>query len=130
MPGRNNQREGRKRGVRTVTRQREAQARRAGDDPYRLLFERNPCPMWICDKKTVRFLDVNEAALQLYGWSDKAFLLMTAKDIRPPEDVAKFLRVVGRQRKLPVTFVGEWRHLKRDSTMFDVEVTISSIPYA
>ncbi len=86
--------------------------------------------MWICDKKTLKFLDVNEAALRLYGWPRKEFLRMTAKDIRPREDVPRFLRVVSGQRESGVVFVGEWRHLKREGTVFDAAVTISSIPYA
>jgi two-component system sensor kinase FixL len=103
---------------------------REEEDRYHLLFELNPCPMWICDEKTLKFLDVNEAALRLYGLSRKQFLRLTAKDIRPAEDVPEFLRVVGGQRKSRVTFVGEWRHVKRDGTVFEVAATISSMPYA
>lgn len=103
---------------------------RTNEEQYRLLFEANPCPMWICDENTFKFLNVNKAALRLYGWTRKDFLAMTAKDIRPPEDVPRFLRVVGRLRRPMATFVGEWRHVKSDGTIFDVAVTMSSIPYA
>ncbi|MCU0784197.1 MAG: PAS domain-containing sensor histidine kinase [Verrucomicrobia bacterium] len=103
---------------------------REQEKQYRLLFQLNPCPMWICDEKTLEFLAVNEAALRLYGCSRKKFMRMTATDIRPPEDVPKFLRAMGGQRRSRATFVGEWRHVKRDGTVFDVAVTISSIPYA
>ena len=42
----------------------------------------------------------------------------------------EFLRQVKQQRGSRAAFVGERRHLKRDGSVFDVAVTISSIPYA
>jgi two-component system CheB/CheR fusion protein len=109
---------------------RGAEVLRQSEANYRSLFELNPAPMWICDESTLEFLDVNEAALKLYGWSHSEFLRMTAKDIRPPEDMPEFVRKVKQQRGSRAAFVGERRHLKRDGSVFDVAVTISSIPYA
>jgi PAS domain S-box-containing protein len=105
-------------------------ALRGREEQYRQLFNLNPCPMWICDENTLAFLDVNEAALRLYGWSRAEFMRMTAKDIRPPKEVPKFLRVINKQRNLRAAVSGEWRHVKRDGTVFEVAVTISSIPVA
>ncbi len=115
---------------------------------YRLLFELNPGPMYIFDEKSLDFLDVNAAALHLYGYSREAFLSMTVKDIRPPDDVPAVLTAIRAQRQLlrdgtasrqrgqhrPGTGVpfsaGEWCHLKRDGSVFDASVTVNSIPYA
>ena len=130
MPKTSNQRKRRKRTTRSVARGRDTNTQKTDIQHYRLLFERNPCPMWICDERTLELLDVNEAALKLYGWSRREFLRRTAKDIRPPEDVPRFLRIVGRLRNSRQRFVGEWRHFKRDGTVLDVAVTISSISYA
>ena len=111
---------------------------------YRLLFEQNPCPMFIMGESSLDILDANAAALRLYGYSREAFLAMTALDIRPPEDVPaalKAIRADQRRRRaaerghhnlnagLPFG-VGEWRHCKRDGTVFDVEITTSAISYA
>ncbi len=113
-----------------VTRLLRAEALRQSEANYRALFELNPAPMWITDENTLEFLDVNEAALKLYGWPREAFLRMTAKDIRPPEDVPQFLRQMTQQGGSRAAFVGEWRHLRRDGSVFDVSITISCIPYA
>ena len=51
------------------------------------LFEKSPNPTWIFDSETLRFLDVNQAAIDLYGWSREEFLKMSILDIRPPEDI-------------------------------------------
>ncbi|HMJ43960.1 MAG TPA: PAS domain S-box protein [Pseudolabrys sp.] len=53
---------------------------------FRLLFESNPIPMWVVDRTTLRFLDVNDAAVSHYGYRRDQFLTMTLLDIRPPED--------------------------------------------
>lgn len=99
------------------------------DSLYRLLFQANPNPMWIYDERTLRFLEVNEAAVKLYGWSREEFLRMTAKDIRPPEEVPKLAKKLAAQRSGRATFVGEWRHWKKDHTPLDVEVTVSRIRF-
>ncbi|MEI6149182.1 MAG: PAS domain-containing protein [bacterium] len=40
---------------------------------YRLLFEANPCPMYIFDESTLNVLDVNAAAQHLYGSRARPF---------------------------------------------------------
>ncbi|MEO7640129.1 MAG: ATP-binding protein, partial [Ramlibacter sp.] len=53
---------------------------------YRELFEANPNVMWIYDTETLRFLAVNGAAVQRYGYTQQEFLAMSIADIRPLED--------------------------------------------
>src|SRR6266487_7016152 len=57
------------------------------EEEYRILFDGNPCPMYVYDEETLRFLAVNDAAITHYGYSRDEFLRMTIKDIRPPEEV-------------------------------------------
>ncbi len=52
---------------------------------YRLLFENNPLPMWIYDPESLRFLAVNRAALEKYGYSLEEFRAMRITEIRPAE---------------------------------------------
>jgi PAS domain S-box-containing protein len=52
---------------------------------YRYLFENHSEPMWIYDLATLRFLEVNDAAIRRYGYSHEEFLRMTLHDIRTPE---------------------------------------------
>lgn len=46
------------------------------------LFNLSPVPQWVYDLDTLRFLDVNEVAINHYGYSREEFLQMTIKDIR------------------------------------------------
>lgn len=92
---------------------------------YRLLFDRAPYPMWVVDLETLAFLDVNETAIRHYGYSRDEFLRMTAKDIRPPEDVPRFLEAVPLAQD-SLRIEGIWRHLKKDGSIIDVEIGLYS----
>lgn len=54
------------------------------------LFRSNPEPMWIVDRETLGFLDVNDAAVALYGYTRDEFLAMTLLDVRPEEHSDEF----------------------------------------
>ncbi len=50
-------------------------------------FRQSPQPMWIYDRETLNFMDVNDAALNTYGYTLEEFLKMSILQIRPPEEV-------------------------------------------
>lgn len=56
------------------------------DASFRLLFDNNPMPMWVFDAETKRFLSVNDAAVQHYGYSRAAFLRMKLHEIWPEDE--------------------------------------------
>jgi len=102
-------------------RKRAEAALRESEKRYRTLFEMNPLPMWVYDLQTLRFTDVNDAAVRHYGYSREEFLKLTLRDIRPPEDVPQMLAALAslEARRAP----HHHRHRKKDGTVFDVEVT-------
>lgn len=94
----------------------------ASEAKFRKLFDLSPQPMWVFDVETLRFLEVNRAAVEHYGYTREEFLARTILDIRPADEEARVRAAVG---KRPEGFdrVGVWRHLKRDGTSIDVEIT-------
>ncbi|MEX2528574.1 MAG: PAS domain S-box protein [Gemmatimonadota bacterium] len=92
------------------------------DNPYRVLFEHHPQPMWVYDLETLRFLAVNDAAIGVYGYSRDEFLALTIKEIRPPEDVPALLENVGRVVS-GRDEAGIWRHRSKDGRIFQVAIT-------
>ncbi len=97
-------------------------------ESYRLLFEKNPLPMWVFDVKTLRFLAVNEAAVNHYGYSRDEFLRLTVRDIRPPEDLPALDRELEHLDSRTES-IGIWRHRKKDGTVIDAEVRSNEIDF-
>jgi diguanylate cyclase (GGDEF)-like protein/PAS domain S-box-containing protein len=94
----------------------------------RYLFENNPHPMWIYDLETLRFLAVNQAAINHYGYSEDEFLSMTLTDIRPPEDIPKLLEAISKI-STGFTVPEVWRHCKKDGTHILVDVSAHTLNY-
>ena len=96
---------------------------------YRFLFEGNPMPMWIISKSTLGVLNVNQAAVEHYGYTLSEFLNLNSKDLRPEEDQDKYLKYVNDEMNLHSNNRGIWRHKKKDGTVIMVDVTADNIIY-
>jgi len=94
---------------------------------FRNLFTSNPEPMLIYDVATLQFIDANDAAIKLYGYTREEFRKIDILAIRPPEDIPRVLKMV----KLPGNRgSGEiWRHIKKDGELMYVTVTSHEIMY-
>ncbi len=88
----------------------------------RFLFDKNPHPMFIYDVTSLRFLDVNETAVQGYGYSREEFMQMTLADIRPPEDIPALMENI-RAVDQGIDQAGIWRHRRKDGSLIYVEIT-------
>ena len=97
-------------------------ALRSAEEQFRLIFRENPFAMWVYDRETLFFLDVNDSAVDRYGWSREEFLRRKITDIRPPEDIPKVLEVV-RTRPDGWFRTRQWRHRLADGTVLPVETT-------
>jgi PAS domain S-box-containing protein len=96
-------------------------ARASGaESRYRAMFEHSPTPMWLYECETLRFIEVNHAAVLHYGYTRDEFLGMTIADIRPSEDFASLRADVEQRRSFSS---GVWRHRKKDGALIFVEVT-------
>ncbi|HWB26279.1 MAG TPA: PAS domain-containing protein [Chitinophagaceae bacterium] len=95
---------------------------------FSLLFEMNPCPMYIFDNSSLNFLDVNNAALEQYGYSKKEFLSLTLKDIKPAEDMPSFYNM---NRNAINTYfdAGVLKHIKKNGHVVFVHVFSSVVSY-
>ena len=112
-----------------ITEQRELEAPlRREQAEARLLFEANPLPMWVYDPDTLRFLDVNEAALRVYGYSAADFQAMTILDIRPEDEVGRLKDYLTTDRP-DLRSAGVWTHQHADGSTRKVEITSAEIQF-
>ena len=94
------------------------------EDKYKTLFYKSPLAKWIYDENTLHFLEVNDKAIEMYGYSQEEFRAMTLKDIRPVEDIPELLEEIDDVRKHPDVYRGaQWRHVKKSGEIVDVLVT-------
>ena len=112
---------------RDVTVRRDAAERlRDSARHYQLLFDRNPLPMWVFDSQTLRFLSVNDAAIDHYGYDRETFLTMTIEDIRPADQHCAFAHARDGTTEAR-SVVGTFVHVTRDGRLLDTEVVADSI---
>jgi len=76
--------------------------------------------MWIFDLRTLRFLAVNQATVDLYGYSRQELLKMTVADIRPAEEIPSLMKAIGVARTTG-DVQGTWRHRAKSGELLDVE---------
>jgi PAS domain S-box-containing protein len=104
-------------------------AERQRDASIRMLFEYNPVAMYVFDIETLRFLEVNQAALQQYRYTREKFLSLIAKDIRPPEEVARMQQGLAEAKPGVFERLGRWRHMRSDGTIIHVENLAYRLPF-
>jgi PAS domain S-box-containing protein len=85
--------------------------------------------MWVFDRETLAFLEVNDAAVGLYGYSRQEFLAMKITDIRPPEDVPDLLRQTRFPRARGASTGEHWRHRNSLGAVFSVAITSWELTY-
>lgn len=98
----------------------------ASEERYRDMCESNPLPMWIYDVDTLAFVEVNQAAVHKYGYTEAEFLSMTLKDIRPPEDIPHLLENVATVHD-HYQKSDQWRHLTKDGKQLEVEINSHTV---
>jgi len=104
-------------------------ALREGEARYRRLFEDNPCPMWVYDLETLRFLAVNPAAVRHYGYTEEEFLRMTILEIRPSDEIARLDRALS-DWKEGQTLPGLWLHQRKTGETMLMNVTTHAHEFA
>ncbi|MCP3707823.1 EAL domain-containing protein [Paraburkholderia sp. CNPSo 3274] len=105
---------------------------RLRSERFQGLFDAHPVPMYVFDRETLRFLAVNAAAIQQYGYSEEEFLTMTIRAIRPAEDVSRLEQHLTRSDMLTQNvrmMAGIWHHRRRDGSIISADISHHSLTF-
>jgi len=116
-------------GARSLLTQRQEQhaahAMIEAERKFRILFRDNPQPTVLYDPATGKFLEVNRAATEKYGYTHEEFLSLSVADVcldLPPERVAAAL--------MGLEVRGEvWRQRKKDGSILEVVLFARTIEF-
>jgi PAS domain S-box-containing protein len=100
------------------------QALAESEEKYRRLFETVSDAAFVFEAESRQFVEVNEAALRLYGYSRGEFLELTHSAITAePEDSEATIQLTlaGVAPRIPLRY-----HKKKDGTIFPVEISAST----
>lgn len=96
---------------------------RESEKRYSDLFHASPQPMLVFDIETLLFIQVNNAALSLYGYTNEEFLAMTILDVKSPNEKSD-------HSEIPSYMIaengdvqkGSFSHCKKTGEIIEVEI--------
>ena len=91
---------------------------RESEKRFRLLFERNPAPMLVYERSSLKLLALNEAFLHHYGYSLEEALNLLLPDLYPEAEKVEIVAVI--QKLHGHAYVGEWHHIRKDGTLINI----------
>jgi PAS domain S-box-containing protein len=100
---------------------------RQAEAQFRALFQHHPQAMWLYDPHTLRFLEVNAAAVERYGYTRDEYLNMNITDMRPPEDVPKLMEWLKKPAEQRTQV--QARHRRKDGSTLDVDVHAQTVDF-
>jgi diguanylate cyclase (GGDEF)-like protein/PAS domain S-box-containing protein len=92
---------------------------------FRLLFDSNPMPMFVCNRDTLSIAAVNGAAIKHYGYTRQQFSKMSFADIHCAVNV---MSLEGWDEDGTAMFAGRsFKHVRRDGILIEVELRASTL---
>ncbi len=96
---------------------------------YQMLFDATPFPTVVVDRDTRRFLAVNQATIDRYGWSRAEFMAKSSDELYPAADLA--VAIAARLKFAPGTMhsIPGLHHRLKDGSIIDVDQTVHLIEF-
>jgi PAS domain S-box-containing protein len=101
---------------------------KASEKLYYSLFDKSPLPIFVVEKKRLQFIEVNDTAIEMYGYSREELLKMTVFDLRVKEDQESLKEVLMKGDTDDYQNYNV-RHIKKNGEKIIVDVTIEKIRY-
>ena len=111
-----------------IERHRFVQSLKESEKRYMDLFHLSPAPLWVYDQGSLAFLDVNESAIQHYGYSQHEFLSFTLNQLWADDGLDTFITALNAGTG-PRTLPGTYKHRKSNGNEIFVELSINAIHF-
>jgi len=117
-------------GIDITERKKAELALKESEENYHYLFNNNPALIIIWDLVTLKVLEINDVALEQYGYTREEFLQLTVLELRPEEDrnkIKEFSQTMlhGTEFKVKKT----WRHVKKNGDIMHMDISSHRIDY-
>lgn len=115
-----------------IERHRFLKSLRESQKKYIDIFHLSPEPMWVYERETFRFLDVNEAAVRHYGYSREEFLSMTIHNIQAGEEPTSLSsgKIYSGDNEMKSEHCSRYfRHIRKNGNPIMVEISQNTIEF-
>jgi PAS domain S-box-containing protein len=104
---------------------------KSSEEKYRTIFYKSPLPKWIYDVDTLLFIEVNDASLAQYGYTQQEFETMKLSDLLPKEELGRLSETMRdiRSGDASESRHSYWRQLKKNGEVIYAEFTTHSLQY-
>ena len=101
----------------------------ASEEKYRQIFYKNPYPTWIFDLDSLRIVEVNDAAMEKYGFDKSEFYQLTMRDLHIEGEAEVFLETIKHSGAVTPSERRLWHHRNKSGVLIIVEITSHRIDY-
>ncbi len=101
----------------------------ASEEKYRQIFYKNPYPTWIFDLDSLRIVEVNDAAVEKYGFDKSEFYQLTMRDLHIEGEAEVFLETIKHSGAVTPSERRLWHHRNKSGVLIIVEITSHRIDY-
>ncbi len=102
---------------------------KASEEQYRLLFKQSPLPMYIYDPDTLKFVAVNNSAIEKYGYAEVELLQLSIHELHPEAEYEEIKKEIARSVKKKKTGFDTWTQVKKSGEKIIAEISGSEIYY-
>ncbi|ASO07419.1 PAS domain S-box protein [Arenibacter algicola] len=91
---------------------------------YSILFQYSPLPKLVYDSESLQIVDINIAAMDIYGYSRDEFLAMTIKQLRPNSEMPKLLTALSQwDNQTGRVHFGIFTHQKKNGELIRMDIS-------
>ena len=117
-------------GIDITKRKKAEQGIRESEEKYRYLFNNNPALIFIWCLEDLNIMEVNQTALDEYGYTRDEILNLKVLDLRPLDDHQKIKDFATNMLANDIPQVrGTWRHKKKNGELMMMDITSHRITY-